>query len=123
MTATMNNVNQPEYLYSTARLLAVGKGNPEFVKRMLTVFVQQMNDTTNQLNTYIHNPEQVYLILHQAKPSIADICNPTMHQLIEKIEILAKHNHTADMIKQVQVFLQRIQEVIQAIHHFELAED
>ncbi|MES2559348.1 MAG: hypothetical protein V4590_06385 [Bacteroidota bacterium] len=114
--------HQPEYLYSTDRLLNIGKGNMQFVKRMLTVFVQQMNETTSRLTTHLHNPDQVYSILHQAKPSISEICNPGLLQRIHTIEKLAKLHYTAEMIEQVQLFIPKIQEVTQAISQHELSE-
>lgn len=112
-----------ENLYTTARLIAIGKGNPAFVKRMLLVFVQQMKDTIHELNNYLHNPDQIFTILHQAKPSVSEICNPSMIELIEGIEKLAKLHHTGEMISEVQVFIVRIQEVILAISQVELSED
>lgn len=117
----MESNSPSQKLYETAKLETIGKGNPVFVKRMLGVFVMQMNESIQQLNAFLHNPEQVYTIMHQARPGIVDICNSELVQICDNIERLSKQHYTAEMIEQIQLFSQRMQEVITQIELQELS--
>lgn len=98
-------------LYSLSKLEEISRGNKEFVKRMVKLFLEQVPVATEEIvYAYQHHElDKVKAIAHRIKPTIDNMEIHSLRNEIREIETLASKKKRSDRLENL---IQLLQDVI-----------
>lgn len=81
-------------LYDLNKLKELSRGDNEFIKKMITLFVDQAKISLQQINSahLAKDHDTIHKTAHRLKPSIDNMCIDSLKKEIRELESLAKTN-------------------------------
>lgn len=81
-----------ESIYNLHSIRTLSQGNEEFVKKMLTIFINQTENTIPQIHTLFKekNYQEIAKLIHKIKPSIEGIGIVSIKDEVKALELKAK---------------------------------
>lgn len=107
-----------EKLYDLSLVELIGKGNPGFIQKMVSLFLEQVPHDLEKMNEYAANNEWEYIskLAHKMKPSIEGMGINSLKEPIREIETRTRQNEMlkdSEMIEQVK-FVNTVMEKVLA---------
>ncbi len=101
-------------LYNLTKLKEHARGNEQFVRKMLRLFLEQTPDAINEIaeNFNKGNLQRVRSIAHQIKPSIDLLC---IEQVQNEIRLIEKNADNGINLDEMPAFIEKIRQVIQLV--------
>ncbi len=97
-------------LYNLNSLHNLSRGNNEFVKKMVSIFIQQTNTTLEKIDLAIatKNYIEVSQLIHKIKPSIEGIGVISISDAVKKLEKIAKETEDVEQIESLYTSIKNI---------------
>lgn len=101
--------------YNLSNLNAMSRGNQEFVKKMITIFINQTNEIITETEKAINNNNfiEVSQLIHKIKPSVDGMGITKIYTEIRELEQISKTSHDKKTIN--NLFLQIKKVLLQAV--------
>lgn len=108
------DVNDPSALYSISKIEGMSRGNDDFVKRMIEIFVDDIPKSLDKITQALS--EENYAIIkaavHRIKPSLKMMSVNSIEQDVEKLETYCAESLSLD---EVPALVARIEEVLLSV--------
>jgi HPt (histidine-containing phosphotransfer) domain-containing protein len=106
--------NKIKNLYNLNSLHNLSRGNIEFVKKMVTIFIQQTNTTLEKIERSIEtkNYIEVSQLIHKIKPSIEGIGVTSISDSVKKLEKIAKETEDVEQIESLFLTIKEVLTVV-----------
>lgn len=111
-------VKQAEELgFSLNMLYQIGRGDQEFVDRMLAIFFKQSEETINKLKLAVSNGDRVTVsrLAHKIKPSLDNLSINLLAQKARELEAIDETTEGQEIAKEVGMFCNNLEEVVRQI--------
>ncbi|PWT94985.1 MAG: hypothetical protein C5B52_18885 [Bacteroidetes bacterium] len=101
-------------LYDLSLLESIGKGNREFITRMLNLFIEQVPASIDEIKQSYQNNDlpKIKSVAHRIKPSIDNMGIASLKSEIREIEALAetgnKNERLSDLIRMLDCTLTKV---------------
>lgn len=101
-------------LYSLDKIKEIGRGDDEFVNKMVNLFIKSANNTLEKMLSAFQEKDFITLsaLAHRIKPSIHDLNISEITYEIKQLEILSKGNPKSELIPE---FLFKIESVLKNV--------
>ena len=94
-------VMQPaEKLYDLGKIMDISRGNDDFVKKMITMFIAEVSNSLQQIKTAYKDGDYatLYQVAHRIKPSILNMDILSIKKEIQQMEVLAHDDPHSDLL-------------------------
>lgn len=112
---------EKDKLYDLSMVELIGKGNPGFIQKMVSLFLEQVPKDLEKMNelTAKSEWEQISKLAHRMKPSIEGMGIHSLKESIREIETRTRQNEMlrdSEILAQVQYVNDVMEKVIAQIH-------
>lgn len=110
-------------LYNLDTLLSISRGNTEFVKKMLSIFVEQTKTTLDQIDEAFQSDDfiEVSRLIHKIKPSIESVGVISILEEVKTLEKLGKESlDKEEMVALYNLIKNNLKQVILEIEKNEI---
>lgn len=100
--------NRNETLYDLKNIRALSRGNEDFVKKMISIFIAQTEDTISLIEQAFDNKDnaEIARLIHKIKPGIQGIGICSLEESLKRLEIDAK-----EMTEELPVLYNKFNEI------------
>jgi PAS domain S-box-containing protein len=111
-----------EKLYDLSMVELIGKGNPGFINKMVSLFLEQVPKDLEKMNEYSNNGEweHVSKLAHRMKPSIEGMGINSLKEPIREIETRTRQNEVlkdSEILEQVSYVNSVMEKVVAQLSH------
>ncbi|HQR94954.1 MAG TPA: response regulator, partial [Sediminibacterium sp.] len=112
-----NNYVEEGLLYDLTMVRQIGKGNPDFIGKMVTLFLEQLPSDISKLKEYSQKDEWESLskLAHRMKPSIEGMGIHSLKTIIRELETRSRNNesiHSSELKKMVAFTCETMEKVL-----------
>jgi two-component system, sensor histidine kinase len=106
--------------YDLTKLQRIANGNKEFVRKMVMVFLRDVNERTAAMRQHLMNSNAgaIYSIVHKMKPCISELGIASLRDVVSQIEGLASIGYcTLDLRENVERLCHGLETVAVTMQH------
>ena len=102
-------------LYDLTMIREIAHGNNDFIKKMMSLFIDPMPTALTEMNEHIHNSNWVAMgaVAHKIKPSIDTM---GIDLLKEDIRSLERNGKDGINIEEIPALMEKVEAVIERIN-------
>jgi PAS domain S-box-containing protein len=104
---SQNNSSEPAIIenikpsYDLSSIIAISRGDEEFVKKMITLFIKQTSEACIDLERYVgeNNFSEISKLIHKIKPNIEGMGITSILDEIRELELLCENSNDIEKVK------------------------